>query len=288
MDRRPTVGGTTRLAAATMVGALAVAGFGSAPAANASCASFFSIGNNADCYSTPFSIAIAIGTGAQANAAGLFGAAFSVGDASAAGTGDPFTFAISAGYQTLSNANGLFGIAAALGPHTQALTEGGGSLGNLGFNIAVNLSPTNLASYRTQAGGVGNIAVNLFGTNNSLILRSVTSGGIANIAANVGGDQNTVNAGGGGTAALNVALQVLGDSNTVTSGPGPLAIAVSTLQTGQPVNKSEPGINVNGFKVPNTAAGVSRSRTAAPASASKTGGSKAVGHARSGRGSTER
>ena len=67
------------------VGALAVAlgvgatGLGLAPTANATCASIFGIGNSADCTSTLFSGALAIGDGAVAHADGLFGAAFVVG-----------------------------------------------------------------------------------------------------------------------------------------------------------------------------------------------------------------
>jgi hypothetical protein len=56
-------------ASAVAVGALATAGLGSAPSANATCASFFGIGNSADCTSSPTTIAIAIGNGAQAHAA---------------------------------------------------------------------------------------------------------------------------------------------------------------------------------------------------------------------------
>ncbi len=61
------------VAGAAATGVLAAAALGSAPSANASCASFFGLGNSADCSSTPLSIAIAIGNGASAHANGLFG-----------------------------------------------------------------------------------------------------------------------------------------------------------------------------------------------------------------------
>ena len=93
--------------------AIATAGLGSAPTAHATCASFFGIGNSANCTSTPVSIAIAIGTDAQAKATGLFGAAFAVGTNSAALTGDAFTFGVAAGDFAYAAGAGVFGIAVA-------------------------------------------------------------------------------------------------------------------------------------------------------------------------------
>ena len=49
------------LACAVTSGLLASAGLGLAPTANATCASFFGIGNSAECSSTLFSVAFAIG-----------------------------------------------------------------------------------------------------------------------------------------------------------------------------------------------------------------------------------
>ncbi len=67
------------VAGAVASGLFASAGLGSAPTANATCASFFGIGNSADCTSTLFSVAVAIGDGAVAHADGLLGAAVVVG-----------------------------------------------------------------------------------------------------------------------------------------------------------------------------------------------------------------
>ena len=59
------------VACAVTGGLLAGAGLGGAPRANATCASFFGIGNSADCTSTLFSIAVALGDGASARADGV-------------------------------------------------------------------------------------------------------------------------------------------------------------------------------------------------------------------------
>ena len=67
------------LLGAVVSGALAAGTLTAAPTANATCASFWGIGNSADCTSKLFSVAIAIGGNAQAHADGLFGAAFSIG-----------------------------------------------------------------------------------------------------------------------------------------------------------------------------------------------------------------
>src|SRR5690349_15913650 len=76
------------LVAGALASALfAGAGLGSAPAAHATCASFFGIGNSADCRSNLFSVAFAIGDGAVAHADGWFGGAFVVGTNSTASTG---------------------------------------------------------------------------------------------------------------------------------------------------------------------------------------------------------
>ena len=155
-------------AGATATGLLAGAALGSAPTANASCASFFGLGNSADCSSTPLSIAIAVGSGATAHASGLLGAAFAVGTNSAATTGDAFTLATALGDGSVATANGLFGIATQLGPNGSATTAGSGLLGNPGFNIALNVSalgaPTNSSTVTAGGtGAAGNIALNLFG-----------------------------------------------------------------------------------------------------------------------------
>ena len=66
----------TLVACAVTSGIFASTGLGLAPTANASCVSLFGIPSGG-CTSTLFSVGIAIGDGAVANANGLFGAAFS-------------------------------------------------------------------------------------------------------------------------------------------------------------------------------------------------------------------
>lgn len=300
-------------ASALTAAAIAGSALGVAPAANATCASFFSIGNSADCTSTPFSVALAFGPGAQAQATGLFGAAFSIGDgasakspglfslASAVGTKaraeangtfgaamtagvnsivqteDVFTLAAALGDNSLALGKGAFGIAAVLGPYTYAGTAGDPARGNLGFNIAVNVSPANKLPYSYQAGGIGNLAVNLFGTSDdpggkfsyayglgSVVANlggsrnELTSYGILSNASNMFGSNNKVTAASDkvNDLALNAAFTVFGSGNTVYAGPGPVAVAGSIAQTGATVAKQQPGVNINGIRIPNTAAAV--------------------------------
>ena len=84
------------LAATVSGGFLASAGLWSAPPARATCLSAFGIGNSADCSSTLFGIAFALGDGAQAHAEGFFGASFAIGDSASATTRDAFTLASAA------------------------------------------------------------------------------------------------------------------------------------------------------------------------------------------------
>src|ERR1700759_495604 len=85
------------VARAVASGVLASAGLGFAPTANASCASFFGIGNSANCTSTLLSVAFAIGNGASAHADGFLGASFAVGTGASATTSDAFTVASAVG-----------------------------------------------------------------------------------------------------------------------------------------------------------------------------------------------
>lgn len=258
---RPTAAiAVTALAAA----AIAAAGLGSAPTAHATCASFFGLGNSADCASTPLSIAIALGPNAKANAYGLFGAAFAVGSNTSAQTGNgAFDFAVAGGNDNSVLTTGVFGIGVALGPKIAVVTAGDPAVGNLGFNIAVNISPTNTGVYATIAAGVGNVATNLFGTSSGTA-QSVASGNFS-VANNLGGKDNKVLTSGG---FLNTAFNLFGSNNTVGAGTGPLAIAGAIGQTGQGVFKQQPGININGFKLPNTAAALNSGKKARPAAAS--------------------
>lgn len=277
---------TTSVAATGLAaGMIAAAALVQAPTANATCASFFGLGNSANCTSTPLSIAIAIGNNASAKAEGLFGAAFAAGTNATALTSDAFTFAVGAGDGSLSITKGLFGIGVTVGPGTTAGTQGDPALGNLGFNIALNISPTNPGLYPVVSGGVGNLAVNLFGTSTVFGTKEVLATGYFNVATNVGGNNNDVwaasgflssalNLGGSdgsvkaGGGALDSAINLGGSGNTVYASPGPLAVAVSVGQSGATVSKQQPGININGFRLPNTAAALNSGKKARPAAAS--------------------
>lgn len=295
-----------RLSGAGVLGALAstalaVAGLGAAPPAQATCASFFGIGNSADCSSTVTSIAIAIGTGAQAHASGLFGSAFAVGDGSFAGTlaGGIFNTATTFGEGSSTTAGGYLTTAFVAGNSSSADASdaGGSEFGNAAFTLSSGGS--------TYAGkGSGNFAVSFFGGGpteaygNGNFAATIFAGGVAaalgtgSFAAIVGGSNNTANASGlfdaaisvlgndnkvyakgnpTGTATASFAFNVGGNGNTVQAGAGPLAIAGSVFQSGGSVEKIQPGIAINGLRIPNTATAVKPAPSAAAVGASNTG-----------------
>ncbi|WP_156432818.1 hypothetical protein [Mycobacterium sp. M26] len=277
MARTP---GTFLLAGAAAV-AMATASIQSAPTANATCASFFGIGNSANCQSNLTSIAIAIGTNAQALAPGYFGAAFSVGTDAVTLAPGLFGIAAAVGDNTGAVANGVFGISGAFGNYAQS------SAGGQGLNIALNLTPGTTVSGGSKVGaiGFGNIAVNLFGSGTTFEANQALATGIANTAIDLGGNDTIVWAG-GGTGVLNGALNVGGNDNFVAAGPGPVSIAVSILQNSQGVTKSGPGFNINGFTVGGAAATGRDTphRSATPSAASDNGdGPRSTGSSARGR-----
>lgn len=245
----------TMAVSALAAAAIATAGLGSAPTASATCASFFGIGGGANCTSKLTSIAIAIGPGAEAHAEGILGAALSLGANAAAITGgnNAFDFSVAAGANATAFGGGLFGIAAVLGRNTFAQTDGSGKLGDLGLNIALNITPFNKNSYQTVAAGIGNVALNLFGRNTGGAANVVFNGGIAGVAVNVGGKDNDVQVSG---KFLDTAFNVFGRDNRTIVSPGPFALAGSIFQKNKLITKQKPGFNINGFRVPNTAAAV--------------------------------
>ena len=142
--------------------------------------------------------------------------------------------------------------------------------------------------YVSSAIGFGNIAVNLFGTAAGSLTHEVRALGIAGIAANVGGNDNDVRAGAPG-AVGNVAVALFGSFNQVESGPGPFALAGSVGQTGKVIQKVGPGFNINGLRIPNTAAANNAMKAkSTAATASRAAASKSGGQSRSGTGSTKR
>lgn len=185
MHQARTTGGV--LLGVLLSGALTAGAFGIAPAANATCASFFGINNGGGCGSSPTSIAIAIGTGAQAYAEGVLGAAFSIGTDSLTsvpgGGGNFFNLASAFGINAVAEAGGALSVALAAGQNMSALA----SIGLPSYlpvaNVAINLgiSSTNNLSV---AEGVGNLAVNLFGSGAGQDVRAI---GLGNVAIDLGG-----------------------------------------------------------------------------------------------------
>lgn len=285
---------TPKTAAALLAGvaaAGAVAGLGGAPVAGATCFSAFGLGNTAECTSTIGSVAIAIGTGAAAYADGLLGAAFAFGTGSVAATVDSGigNFAVSLGDSVSSVAGGYLSIAVAGGVNTGAAAVAFPGTASIA-NIAVTLG--NNDDTDVTAAGVGNVALNAFGSG-SIAARGyfstalnvggralVESAGLLTSATNLFGTDNIVYAAdpGGTTGTASLAFSVFSNSTTVSAGPGPLAIAGSIAQTGALVTKSGPGININGLviggaaAVPSPAAATHQSRQARPGAAATKAG----------------
>lgn len=227
-------------------GALTAAACGIAPTANATCASFFGINNGGGCGSSPTSIAIAVGTGAQAYAEGVLGTAVAIGTDSIAsipsGGRNFVDVATAFGDNALAEAGGLLTVALAAGQNLSALAATGLSSYLPVANVAINLgfSPTNNLSV---AEGVGNVSVNLFGSGAGQDVRAI---GLGNIAINLGGTSNAVRAsvGTGTPAYFSSALNIGGSGNLVQAGSGPLAIAGALNQFGATVTQFAPGINL--------------------------------------------
>ena len=269
--------GASRMLVTLTAGALASVGVAASPSANATCASFFGLGNSADCTSTLFSAAIAIGPGAKAYAEGLFGTAFAVGAGSGAEAHDPFEFATTFGANSVATTKGLFGIALNMGARGGAQTFGtGADYGGLGFNIALNIgNPTNTgdgssanAGGYAEAYGVGNIASNLVGGNST----EVDANGVASTATNLGGSGSPSNplsvyvGDVSGRGLFNTAFNVLGQGNDVYAGPGPFAVAGAVLRTGATIVKTGPGIAINNVRIGGAAGTKPNSKTPAVAS----------------------
>jgi hypothetical protein len=231
--------------------AMAAAAVGGAPTAAADCASFFGLGNTAQCQSGPASIAIAVGPNATAKAGGLFGVAFAIGVAPVSGVGTAgeatatttgaFTFALAAGDQVTAQAGDLFGIAMQWGNNGQTITEGVANIAQ-GWTNPFGGDPSATWVETTLASGFGNQILNgAFADGPGYSGEAV---GVSNFAFNGWGFDNVVNAGGTATSFFNVALDAFNAGN-VTAGPGPLAVAVAFNQlAGETTSQVGPGINV--------------------------------------------
>jgi hypothetical protein len=132
-------------AAAVAAAALVASSLGSAPAAHATCASFWGIGNGGGCTSTFGAVAIAIGPGAEAVARGIGATAVSIGNGAETAVNGAFSYGSSVGNGLVfvGNINGTdFGnIAMSFGDdsETQAGNPGGGGV----FNMATNFGNGN-------------------------------------------------------------------------------------------------------------------------------------------------
>ena len=198
-------------------------------------------------------------------ATGFFSSAFAIGNGADASSIGALDIASAVGPDSRAGATGNLNIAGALGftggtKYTQANAGNGSS----SFaNIAVSLGSDSFAGANDASPGSGNLALNLGQGNN------VVAAGYLSTAISVGGNQSYVNNNVKTTGGvLNTAFSLFGNQNSVTAGPGPFAIAGSIFQNGQPVTKVNPGFNINGLKVPNTATAVrTGNKTAAPAAA---------------------
>jgi hypothetical protein len=254
------------------VGATALAAaLGTAPQASASCASFFGVGNSSDCVSSPTSIAIALGPGAQAYALGTLGSAISVGSLSYSIT-DGDTAAATA--TALGNGAGAYvyndsrlSTAFAAGTNAGSVVNGGdlelsGAFGDntLGFTGPANSGKPaygNLAiamgnsSHLAQAAavGTGNIALNVFSPSSAKTFGSnLIASGAFNIASSLFSRDSVVYAGYGGkqqTGTRNVAFSGFGRGNDIEA-RGPGSIVGSLFQSAASVIRSGPGITING------------------------------------------
>lgn len=237
------------LVGAMVSGALAAGALSGAPAAEADCASFFGIGNSANCTSTPFSMAIAVGAGATAYANGTFTIATAVGN---------YAYSETYGFGSIATQFGA-GFAFASGV----------------FDVAVSRThaqASQLVYTAVQAQGDFNTAINMGGWGTEFHAFQVEADGVGNMAENFGGTNNNITSTGGGG---NLAFNVAGSGNTVNAGDGPLAIAGTFGLSRQMVTQLGPGININNGKVGGAAA-VHSPKTPASAGAAVHTGEKAT------------
>lgn len=248
----------TKTFIALTAGALAATAMGATPTANATCISAFGLASGGSCTSTIGSIAVAIGTNAQAHADGLLGAAFTLGDESYAATnvGALMNFAVALGNSNLAAAGGIASIAVVAGGTNQTVVAGPGTLGDGSIaNIAVSLTGPQEA--QTVAAGIANASFNIAGsgivsgggvgltTVNAIGLGvNLVNAGTFNTIANLTGNNieitNAIGTGGLG----NFAFNVIGQDNVITT-RGTLAVAGAFGSVGQTVAQDGPGFNIS-------------------------------------------
>jgi hypothetical protein len=281
---------TTTLVGTVITASLAATGLGMSPTASASCLSFSGINIGSGCTSSLFGLAAALGTDATASA-GTFSSAFSIGKGAEAKSAGTATLAVAAGPDTWAKVDGGF-LNAAFAAGTAGgvdFSEAQAGASNADFaNLAVSLGDSSFAyagGWDPQTTGAGNVAVNLGKGNNIQAFgflngalgvggskpfenNIVAASGILNSASSFGGDLNTVNAGTSQSAFANSAFSAFGSGNTVTAGTGPATLAGALFTNNSTVTKSTFGVNINGIKVPNSAASTKPARAAASRRAS--------------------
>ena len=175
-------------------GAAACAVLAAPGTANAACASFWGLGNSAQCTSTFGSVAIATGAGATASSTGI-GAAIALGDGSKANSDGFFTLALASGKNTSGTAAGVGSIAADIGDNSKP--DSGRAVAVGWFNKAFNLGGDNIASITN---GIGNNSVVNVGKGNRGTVEDGFSTGVyqignGNIGAGGGVQSNLVQIG---------------------------------------------------------------------------------------------
>lgn len=179
-------------------GAAAFAALAAPGTANAAYASFWGLGNSAQCTSTFGSVAIATGAGATAASTGI-GAAIALVDGSIAKSDGLFTLALASGKNTSETATGVGSIAADIGDNTK---PGSGQAVAVGwFKKAFNVGGDNTAIVTSglpprldlgkQDISIGNNSVVNVGNGNQGFVRDGFSTGVYQIG------EGNIGAGGG-------------------------------------------------------------------------------------------
>lgn len=275
----------TTLVGTLITASLSATAIGLPASASASCLSFSGINVGSGCTSSLFGLAVGLGTGASAYA-GAFSSAFSIGKGAIATSSGTLDLTVAAGPASWAKVDGgLFNAAVAAGSTggpNFAEAEAGASKKDVA-NLAVSLGSDSYAyagGFNPTTTGAANVAVNL-GVGNDVEAYGLLNGalgvggtkpytnnyvvasGILNSASSFGGNLNSVQAGTTPSAFANSAFNAFGSGNSVTAGAGPATLAGSLFTSGATVTKTKFGININGIKVPNTAASVPAPRAAA-------------------------
>lgn len=241
------------LGTAMAAGAVGFSALASAPEANATCASFFGIGNSANCTSTLTTVAFAFGEDAQAHAGGVLGAAISFGNSSSATTAGFGNLAVNNGNGSSAYVGGNFSTAIGWGVNDATVSAGTGGQGannwwnaaiafgarsdettNVTVNGIANLGVNFIGSGDIDAEGTGTVTVNALGGLNNL----VNHGNLSNVSSFISAN-TTIN----NTGTLSWAWDVVGATNTVET-TGGFSVAGALFQENETVVQNGPGVNL--------------------------------------------